>query len=814
MPHLFVVNKMDRPGADFTGTLAALQSAYGRHVVAEQLPLGSAESFHGFVDLAELRARGHKGDVETDEAIPGDAQDNVARPRGELLEAMADFDDHLMEELLEGIEPPLDEIERDLCTECAHDQIVPVLVASGVSGAGVPALVARWKSGFRRRAESPKVDAEGRPIAPDANGPVIAHVIKTVDPSAIRQTSIVRTLSGTLKSDATLVNISKGDEKVRSGGLYRLQGKKQEAITEAGPGSIVAIGRLETVATGDVLTSNGHKILLERPPSSEPVFAVAIRPKDRIDEAKISQMLVRIVDEDPSLRVRRADITNELLLLGCGEQHASIAIERLARKYKVEVEMHPPSIPYIETITTGTEIHSRYKHQTGGHGQFGDVWLRFEPRPRGSGVTFEEKIVGGVVPRQFFPAVEKGVREALLHGPSGHPVTDVHVTLYDGAYHDVDSSEQSFKTAAGMGVREALPKCNPVGARTDRPRVGPGSDHLHVDGHPTAHRQARPDSRHESRREARLRRRRSLRPASRAGALYHRTADRNAGPRHLLVAPRTLRSGPRQPRRPQSGGLALTNRRRILVKRILALAALAASLAACTKVSNEDQGAGRHSWTQAGVLRIAIQGDVKNLNPLLNSNTTDVFINRLMFEPLLTADPKGNPLPMLASIVPTTTNGGISADGLTITYHLRKDAKWTDGVAVTSNDVKWSWSAIMNPANNVVSRHGYDYVKSVDTPDDATVVVHLKQKFSPFVNSFFAESDQPYPIAPEHILAKYANLNTIQFNGEPNVSDGPFRFAEWSRNDHINLVRNDNFFLGKPNLDRIEIKVSRTRTRR
>jgi peptide/nickel transport system substrate-binding protein len=243
------------------------------------------------------------------------------------------------------------------------------------------------------------------------------------------------------------------------------------------------------------------------------------------------------------------------------------------------------------------------------------------------------------------------------------------------------------------------------------------------------------------------------------------------------------------------------------VKRILAFAALAASLAACTKVANEDQSGGRHSWTQAGVLRIAIQSDVKSLNPLLNSNTTDVFINRLMFEPLLTADPKGNPLPMLAVTVPTTTNGGISADGLTITYHLRKDAKWTDGVAVTSKDVKWSWSAIMNPANNVVSRHGYDYVKSVDTPDDTTVVVHLKTKFSPFVNSFFAESDQPYPIAPEHVLSKYPNLNAIQFNGEPNVSDGPFRFAEWSRNDHIDLVRNDSFFMGKPNLDRIEIKV-------
>jgi peptide/nickel transport system substrate-binding protein len=243
------------------------------------------------------------------------------------------------------------------------------------------------------------------------------------------------------------------------------------------------------------------------------------------------------------------------------------------------------------------------------------------------------------------------------------------------------------------------------------------------------------------------------------------------------------------------------------VKRILAFAALAASLAACTKVTNEGETGGRHSWTKPGVLRIAIQQDVKSLNPLLTSNTTDVFIDRFMFEPLVTADPKGNPLPMLATAVPSPENGGVSADGLTVTYHLRKDAKWTDGVPVTSKDVKWSWTAIMNPANNVVSRHGYDYIKSIDTPDDYTVVVHLKQKFSPFVNTFFAESDQPFPVAPEHVLGKYPNINEVQFSSEPKVSDGPFRFAEWSRNDHLTLVRNDDFFMGKPNLDRIEIKV-------
>jgi elongation factor G len=462
MPHLFLINKMDRPGADFAGTLAALQSAYGRHVVAEQLPLGSAEQFHGYVDLADMKARRFEGDREKDDAIPGELHETAKRQRGELLEAIADFDDHLMEELLEGVEPPIEEVERDLCAECSHDQIVPVLVASGASGAGVAALVRAMEKWFPSPADAPKVDAEGRPIAPDPSGPVVAQVIKTTIHPQSGKLSVARVLSGTIKSDATLTDITRDGERMRLGGLYRLQGKRQEPISQAGPGMVVALARLEAVSTGDTLTSNGHKVLLARIPVAEPVFAVAIKPKERIDEAKISQMLVRIVDEDPALRLQRAEITHELLLLGSGEQHVSIAVERLARKYKVEVDTAPPSIPYLETITAGAEIHSRYKHQTGGHGQFGDVWLRFEPRERGAGVTFQDKIVGGVVPRQFIPAVEKGVREALSHGPGGHPVTDLHVTLFDGQYHDVDSSEQSFRTAGGMGVRDALPKCNPV----------------------------------------------------------------------------------------------------------------------------------------------------------------------------------------------------------------------------------------------------------------------------------------------------------------------------------------------------------------
>ena len=463
IPHLIVVNKMDRPGSDFAATLDQLQSFYGRHVVAEQWPIGAAETFKGFVDLADRKAYLFDGDKMKEAEVPADLQDQIDAAHGQLLEAMADFDDHLMEELLEGLEPPQDEVQKDLCEECSHDQIVPVLASAGLPGFGVSALVQAIEKWFPSPLEAQQVDAEGRPIEPKADGPVIAHVIKTIVHPQSGKLSVVRMLSGTLKSDATLTNISKGAEKVRSGGLYRLQGKKQETIGDAGPGSIVAIARLENVATGDTLTENGFKVLLPRVQIAEPVFAVAIKPKERMDEAKISQMLARIIDEDPALRLERAPITNELLVLGSGEQHVTIAVERLTRKFKVEVTTAAPTIPYQETISTGTEVHSRYKHQTGGHGQFGDVWLRFQPRERGNGVTFEEKIVGGVVPRQFIPAVEKGVREALMHGSvGGYPVTDLHVVLYDGAYHDVDSSEQSFRTAAGMGVRDALPKCNPV----------------------------------------------------------------------------------------------------------------------------------------------------------------------------------------------------------------------------------------------------------------------------------------------------------------------------------------------------------------
>ena len=238
--------------------------------------------------------------------------------------------------------------------------------------------------------------------------------------------------------------------------------------------------------------------------------------------------------------------------------------------------------------------------------------------------------------------------------------------------------------------------------------------------------------------------------------------------------------------------------------RAAVVATLAAILSACTQGAGGTAGGTSGS---TGTLRIAIQQDVKNLNPLLNSNTTDAMISMLMFEPLLHPNEKGVQQPMLAASVPTLENGGISKDGLTVTYHLRKNVTWTDGVPVTSKDVKWSWQAIMDRNNNVISQHGYDYVKRIDTPDDYTVICHLKAKFAPFVNTFFTDSDQPYPVAPMHILSKYPNINNIPFNSNPIVSDGPFKFARWVHGDHIELTANDQFFMGKPGLRAIYIRI-------
>jgi elongation factor G len=449
MPHCFFINKLDRPGSDFRATLAALVDAYGTRVVAEFLPIGEAEAFRGYIDVAEQHAYVVEDGTPKEISLGPEFEGTVAEARTKLLEALGDFDDHLLEELLEGIEPPIEEVRTDLRNETVRDEIVPVLVGAGLGDIGLSELIDVIENQFPAPTGDPKA-------------PFVAQVCKTTIHPQSGKLSIVRILDGTLTADATLVDTTR-ELKVRAAGLFKLQGKKQEPLPTASAGEVVAIARLDGVHTGDTLAASDASGKREIPPIAEPLFAVAIRPKERLDEAKLSQMLARLCEEDPSLAVARAEFTNELQLLGAGEVHVSTSTQRLSRKYHLALETSPPTIAYRETITGSTEQHARYKHQTGGHGQFADVVIRVEARERGHGVTFSEQIVGGVVPRTFFPAVEKGVREALLQGPvAKFPVVDLHVTLIDGQYHDVDSSEASFKTAASMALREALPKCNPV----------------------------------------------------------------------------------------------------------------------------------------------------------------------------------------------------------------------------------------------------------------------------------------------------------------------------------------------------------------
>jgi elongation factor G len=452
MPHCFFVNKLDKPGSDFRATLAELAATFGKRVVAEHLPLGDAEQFRGYIDLAGRHAYVASGGEAREIPIERELAAPVDEARRTLLETLGDFDDHLLEELLDGIEPPLEEVRKDLHDETCADLIVPVLVGSGITDIGIAA--AALMDVIEHQFPAP----EG-----DADAPLVAQVAKTVVHPQSGKLSIVRVRSGTLGADTALVDVSQDGLKTRAAGLYRLQGKRQEPVTSARAGDIVAIARLEGVRTGDTLLAAPGCDPLPVPDLSEPLYAVAIKPKERLDEAKVSQMLARIVDEDPTLRVSRAESTGELLLHGLGEVHVATALSRLARKYHLALETQTPGIAYRETICDATQVRSRYKHQTGGHGQFADVALRIEPRERGHGVTFSEEIVGGIVPRQFHPAVEKGVRDALARGPiAGYPVVDVHVTLVDGSYHAVDSNEQSFRTAAGMAIRDGLPKCRPV----------------------------------------------------------------------------------------------------------------------------------------------------------------------------------------------------------------------------------------------------------------------------------------------------------------------------------------------------------------
>ncbi|MBD2744229.1 elongation factor G [Coleofasciculus sp. FACHB-1120] len=454
IPHLVFINKMDRANNNFMDVLHSLKTVSSRPVIPHQYPIGQGEQLSGFIDLVSEQAyHYHPGAAADPVPMPDGLKEQEQAARAEMLEELANFDDHLLEELLEEINPPQEEILQDLKMELGADLIVPVFLGVAEQDYGVRPLL----EALLREAPDPSTTAERRGIVLHADAP-LAQVIKTYYTPQGGKISLVRVWQGTL-TDGIVLN------GVRTGGLYRLMGQQQQPMTLAEAGEIVVLGRLEGIKTGDTLTASGDPLATELPKAEQmaPVFALAITPEKRNDEVKLSSAITKLLEEDPSLAWEQHGDTHEVILWGQGEIHLQVALDRLRRKYNLPMTTHLPRVPYKETIRKpASSIHGRYKHQSGGHGQFGDVYLDIKPLSRGEGINFSQTIVGGVVPRQYIPGVETGVREYLVHGPLGFPVVDVAVTLTNGSYHSVDSSEQAFKQAARIAMQEGMPKCEPT----------------------------------------------------------------------------------------------------------------------------------------------------------------------------------------------------------------------------------------------------------------------------------------------------------------------------------------------------------------
>jgi elongation factor G len=454
VPHVLFVNKIDKATGSVRGLLEMLQDASDTPLLIRQLPIEEGGAVTGFVDLALERAFVYRDGADSEVIeLKGATQDLEKQERFHMLEKLADYDEHLMEELLSDVEPPRDEVFTDLAKELADGLVVPVLLGSAERNHGIERLLKAL------RHEAPDVSAAAKRIGVEVNGNTIVHVLKTTNGSH-GKLSIARVLSGTLKDGAVLHN--RDDQEARVGGLFALKGEAQTKLSEAKAGDCVALGRLEGLKTGETLST--AKIALPKVEIEElpVVYSLAIETTDRKDEVKLTAAIHKLQEEDPSLHFKQDAELQEMALQGQGEIHLKVAVEKLASKYGLKIQVHSPKVPYKETIKKTVRQHGRHKRQSGGHGQFGDVHIDIKPLPRGTGFVFEDQIKGGVVPRNFIPSVEKGVVDFLKQGPLGFPVVDVGVALVDGSYHTVDSSDAAFQTAARIAMTEGMPACAPV----------------------------------------------------------------------------------------------------------------------------------------------------------------------------------------------------------------------------------------------------------------------------------------------------------------------------------------------------------------
>jgi elongation factor G len=469
LPRIITINKLDRENADYQRTLNSIQQFFGRQAIPVQLPIGKEKNFSGIVDLVEKKAYSFEKDESgkfKETEVPENLKSEVEKKAEELAEMVAENDEQLMEQYFEKGSLTSEELREGLKKAVLSRNLFPIFVASALANVGIQPILDGITTYIPSPSERAEIEAtvkgKEETIKPTLDGPFSALVFKTLSDPYTGRVSLLRVFSGKIGPDSTVSNTNHDiDEKL--GGLFFLKGKEQIPAGEAKAGDIVATTKLKTTYTGDTLCAKGNRI--EFPPIKfpEPSISFAIEPKTRADEDRISQATHRISEEDPTAKIERDSETNELIISGNGQLHVEIIADRLKKRYNVDVVLKPPKIPYKETIKGRSDVQGKYKKQTGGRGQYGDVKIKMEPLTRGKDFEFEDKIFGGAIPKNFIPSIEKGIREAKKKGVvAGYPTVDFKAVLYDGSFHEVDSSDIAFKIAASMAFKKGMKEAKPT----------------------------------------------------------------------------------------------------------------------------------------------------------------------------------------------------------------------------------------------------------------------------------------------------------------------------------------------------------------
>lgn len=451
------VNKLERDNADFEGLIETLDARYGRKVVCTQIPIGHQAAFSGVLDLLNMKVYKGKGRGVEIEEVPTGYTEEAAQRRDKMMDSAAEGDDDLALKYLEGESLTEEEIEHGMLIGIETGRVVPVLLGSALTGIGVATLLDRIVGELPSPLDFPRI-VNDKPLLQEPTAPLAAFCFKTTADPYVGKINYVRVFSGTLAVDQQVLNINQ-DIPERVHNLVHPHGKGQEAAGCVSAGDIAAIAKLTSTHTGDTLTTAKDRVMIPPVVYPEPIYRVAILPATKADEDKLGTAMSRLAEEDPTFHHYRDAATHQIVLEGMGDIHLDTVVEKLKSKFGVSVKLEEARVPYRETVKTSAKAQGRHKRQTGGKGQFGDCWIELDPLPRGSGFEFQNKVVGGAIPKNFIPAIEKGVREAMETGLiAGYPVQDIRVTVYDGSYHDVDSSEAAFKIAGALGLRNAAEK--------------------------------------------------------------------------------------------------------------------------------------------------------------------------------------------------------------------------------------------------------------------------------------------------------------------------------------------------------------------